>query len=131
EDIKNIHPIITDLANPTPAIGVNNEERASLLQRVHCDLVLALAFIHHLAIGKNIPIVMIANQLKRMGTFLIIEFVPKEDEKIKVMLSSKKDIYDWYNQESFEVVFSEHYSILERQEIAKSGRHLYLMQVRP
>ncbi|MBD0279009.1 MAG: SAM-dependent methyltransferase, partial [Flavisolibacter sp.] len=125
EDIKNIHPIITDLANPTPAIGVNNEERASLLQRVHCDLVLALAFIHHLAIGKNIPIVMIANQLKRMGTFLIIEFVPKEDEKIKVMLSSKKDVYDWYNQESFEVVFSEHYSILERQEIAKSGRHLY------
>ena len=53
---KNIQPLIIDLSDPSPAIGVNSEERNSFISRLHVDLVLALALIHHLAIGKNIPL---------------------------------------------------------------------------
>ena len=52
---QNLQPLIIDIANPSPAIGVNNKERLSFIDRTKVDLVLALALIHHLAIGKNIP----------------------------------------------------------------------------
>ena len=95
---KNILPVIIDLSNPTPAIGVNNEERNSFLNRLDTDLVLALALIHHLAIGKNIPFEKIAAMFSSITQYLIIEFVPKEDEKTQLMLTNKKDIYSGYLQ---------------------------------
>ena len=132
-DIKNkrekkITPMIVDLSNPSPAIGVNNEERSSLLKRWKADLVLALALIHHLAIGKNIPFEKIATLFKSAGSQLIIEYVPKEDDKIQQMLSGKKDIYTHYKKEEFESVFKQHFTIMEQQAIASSGRILYYMK---
>lgn len=125
---SNIHPLILDLSNPTPAIGVNNRERFSFLQRIHVDLVLALAVIHHLAIGKNIDFDKIAKMFAGMGRLLIIEWVPKSDEKIRLMLSAKKDIYDWYTLEEFVKTFSVYFDVMRQEEVASSGRMLLLMQ---
>ncbi|MGN6166210.1 MAG: hypothetical protein ACTHOF_16875 [Flavisolibacter sp.] len=120
-------PLVVDFANPSPAIGVNNEERSSFLQRTNTDLVLALAVIHHLAIGKNIPFENIAAMCKSLGNWLIIEFVPKEDEKIQLMLQQKKDVYYDYNEEKFITAFESSYSIIEKSKIGNSGRSLFLM----
>lgn len=128
KNIGNIHPVIIDLSDPTPAIGVNNKERASFLERTETDLVLALALVHHLAIGKNIPFEHIAEMFHSIGKYLIIEFVPKEDEKVQLMLQMKKDIYSWYTQEAFLKTFERNFSILAREEIGDFGRGLYLMK---
>lgn len=125
--LQNIQPLILDLSNPTPAIGVNNEERDSFSGRCNVDLAMALALIHHLAIGKNIPFEMVADLFSRVGKNLIIEFVPKDDEKIKFMLSQKKDIYTSYTQENFEKAFENYFSIQAKQTFNTSGRTLYLM----
>ncbi len=122
-----IHPLIIDLANPSPANGVNYEERKSLSDRFHADLILALALIHHLAIGKNIPFEMIAKMFRQLGEKLIIEFIPKDDEKIQLMLQQKQDIYHWYTQFNFKQAFSKYYTILEVKELFR-GRTLFLMQ---
>jgi hypothetical protein len=124
-----MHPLIVDLANPSPAIGVNSQERKSLVQRVCVDLVVALAVIHHLAIGRNIPFESVAFFFKSLGKCLLIEFVPKHDEKIQMMLSQKKDVYDWYTEEDFKAAFSKHYRINKTQKIDSSNRVLYLMQL--
>ncbi|MFL5808785.1 MAG: class I SAM-dependent methyltransferase [Flavisolibacter sp.] len=124
----NVLPLVADLSRPSPAMGVNNEERLALTDRVKVDLVLALALIHHLAIGRNIPFEKIARLFQKAGTFLIIEFVPKEDEKIKLMLEGRKDVYQWYAKDQFINIFSKYYSILESKEIGTSNRTLYLMQ---
>lgn len=123
-----ILPLIIDFANPSPAIGVNNEERSSFLQRTNTELVLALAVIHHLAIGKNIPFENIAAMFQSLGNWLIIEFVSKEDEKIQLMLQQKKDVYYDYNEEKFITAFKNFYSIIEKAEIGNSGRRLFLMK---
>jgi hypothetical protein len=128
ESIKNIHPLLVDLSNPTPAIGVNNQERMSFLNRVHTDLVMALALIHHLCIGRNIPFVDLAKMFRSIGNYLIIEFVPKEDDKIKQMLQNKKDVYQWYTKEHFLNTFSTYFKILESKEIGTTNRTLYLMK---
>ncbi len=125
---KNIQPLVADLSNPSPAVGFNNNERSSLISRFPVDLSLALALIHHLAIGKNIPLHMIAYFLKNISNALIIEFVPKTDEKVQMMLSGKKDIYASYTQKNFEEAFRQCFRIDRIQPIADSGRILYLMR---
>lgn len=124
---KNILPVIMDAVQPGPAIGVNNKERDSFINRVDTDLVMALALIHHLVIGKNIPFEKVAELLVQLGKYLVIEFVPKKDEKTQRLLKSKKDIYTNYSQEEFIQKFSILYSIIEQKEIAAHGRVLFLM----
>lgn len=128
ENIKNVVPVVADLANPSPALGVNNEEHAALTERMQSDLVLALALIHHLCIGKNISFALVALLFKRLGTYLLIEFVPKEDKKVREVLAYKKDVYDWYTQQNFEASFQRFFKTIRVQEINPSGRTLYLMQ---
>ncbi|MEO5946236.1 MAG: hypothetical protein ABIP79_05430 [Chitinophagaceae bacterium] len=125
---QNILPLIIDFSNPSPAIGLNNTERKTFQERVNTDMVFALAIIHHLVIGKNIPFASIANQFcKYTKKYLIIEFVPKADEKIQQMLKDKPDIYTNYSAEKFEKEFCVFFNIVKKQEIGSSGRVLYLM----
>lgn len=128
QNIHNLHPLVLDLSNPSPAIGVNNEERASFIQRAQTDLVLALALIHHLAIGKNIDFDKIAKLFSSLGKTLLIEFVPKEDDKIKLMLQHKPDVYAWYTKENFVKHFAAYFKTIAEKEIGNSGRTLFLME---
>jgi 2-polyprenyl-3-methyl-5-hydroxy-6-metoxy-1,4-benzoquinol methylase len=123
-----LQPLVIDLSNPSPAIGVNNTERLSFISRTKVDLAMALAVIHHLAIGKNIPLEKIASLFNQVGGYLIIEFVPKDDEKIQFMLKSKEDIYTHYTEENFESAFIKHFTIQNKQKVGSSGRTLYLMK---
>ncbi|MGC4034694.1 MAG: hypothetical protein QM764_01945 [Chitinophagaceae bacterium] len=126
--LHNIQPLLIDLANPSPAIGVNNNERDSFLFRCKADLVLALAVVHHLVIGKNISFDQTAKLFSGAGNYLFIEFVPKEDEKIKIMLSHKKDIYINYNEGNFLEAYQKFYAVIERKEMMNSGRVLFLLK---
>jgi 2-polyprenyl-3-methyl-5-hydroxy-6-metoxy-1,4-benzoquinol methylase len=126
--IKNIQPLVIDITNPSPSIGWNNKERASFLDRTNTDLVLALAVIHHLVIGKNIPLEKISSLFSMLGNKLIIEFVPKDDEKVQLMLQHRKDVFEDYTEENFLKIFSGRYKVLDQQNISTSKRTLYLME---
>ncbi len=125
---KDLLPLIIDLTNPSPAIGWANKERKCLFQRGPIDLVMALALIHHLAISNNLPFSKIAEYFSSLGKYLIIEFVPKTDSKVKILLSTREDIFAQYDQESFEKEFSKYFSILEVKKITNSKRIMYLMK---
>ena len=119
---------VIDLTQPSPALGIVNEERSSFLERIKTDLVVALALIHHLAIGKNVPFISIAKLFAILGKHLIIEFIPKEDEKLQLLLKHKKDVYDWYTHENFLTAFLQYYIIRNKREIDYSKRIIYLME---
>jgi hypothetical protein len=127
---KNIQPLIIDLANPSPAIGVNNEERDSFINRVNVDITLALALVHHLAIGKLISFDKIAAFFSGITRYLIIEFIPPEDEKVLFMLSQKEVDTSHYTQDRFELSFGFYFTIEKKNNIAGSHRILYLMKKR-
>lgn len=129
KEIQNIIPLAVDLSNPSPSIGFNNEERPSFINRSAFDLTIALALIHHLAITKNIPIQKLAELFKRItNKYLIIEFVPKEDEKVQLLLNNRKDIFFNYNANNFELSFETNFRIVAKELIGESGRILYLME---
>jgi hypothetical protein len=116
-----------DLANPSPAAGWENMERLSFLERGPADAVLALALIHHLAIGNNVPLERAARFFARAGRTLLIEFVPKSDSQVKRLLVTREDIFDRYTQDDFERAFSGPFEILRRLPLAGSERTLYVM----
>lgn len=125
---KTIHPLVLDLSQPSPAVGVNNEERLSFLERLNVDLIYSLAVIHHLAIGKNMNWHQIASLYAQTQKYLLIEFVPKEDEKVQFLLTQKKDIYPHYTEADFLAAFSKYFEVQKEQNIAQSGRKLFLMK---
>ncbi len=123
-----ILPLLQDLTNPSPAIGFANDERASFSSRFKSDSVMALALIHHLSISNNLPFDNTAEFFSELAQYLIIEFVPKEDSKVQILLSTRKDIFPEYNEQCFEAVYSKYYEILEKRNIQSSKRILYLMR---
>jgi hypothetical protein len=125
-----ILPLLLDLTNPSPAQGWAGRERLSLEERGPADAVLALALVHHLAIGHNLPLERIAGYLSRLGRLLIIEFVPKSDSQVKRLLLSRPDIFPGYTKEGFEGAFREHYDIRAVERVADSERWLYAMASR-
>ncbi|MES1226743.1 MAG: SAM-dependent methyltransferase, partial [Bacteroidota bacterium] len=126
--LQNIQPLIIDLSDPSPAIGVNNTEKVSFLHRCDTDLALALALIHHLVIGKNIPFEKTSELFRQTGSNLIVEFVPKQDAKVQQMLKTKKDIYLHYDEEHFLNAFEKDFSVIDRKTISGTERVLFLMK---
>ncbi|RMF80021.1 MAG: SAM-dependent methyltransferase [Chloroflexi bacterium] len=124
----NVLPLIIDLTNPSPALGWSHQERQSLIGRSNADCILALALIHHLAIGNNVPLCDVAAFFATLSPYLIIEFVPKEDVKVQHLLMNRADIFADYTKEGFEHAFAEYYTIIEAVEIEQSQRYLYLMK---
>lgn len=126
EFTNNLLPLVADLTNPSPALGWGHGERSSLLQRGPADVVLALALIHHLAIGNNVPLPAIADFLRHTGTYVIIEFIPKTDSKVQHLLASRKDIFDTYDAAHFEAAMNKHFTLVAKKGIPGSKRSLYL-----
>jgi hypothetical protein len=126
-----ILPLLLDLTNPSPAQGWAGRERHSLEERGPADAVMALALIHHLAIGHNLPLDRIASYLARLGKVLVIEFVPKSDGQVSRLLLSRPDIFPGYTKEGFEAAFSRHFTIQAADRIDDSERWLYRMSASP
>ncbi len=129
-EIKNILPLVVDFSNPTPAIGWANTERLSFYQRANFDTVMALAVIHHLAIGNNVPLSKIAELFALIAKNLIIEFVPKNDSQTQKLLITKKDVFSNYTLDGFKNEFEKYFSILKSEKINESERVLFLMTKR-
>ena len=110
--------------------GWAGRERLSLEERGPADAVLALALVHHLAIGNNLPLERIASYFRRLGRHLVIEFVPKSDSQVSRLLLSRPDIFPGYTKEGFEEAFQRHYHIQAVAQVADSERWLYAMTAR-
>jgi hypothetical protein len=119
-------PLVIDLTNPTPGTGWQGRERRSLLQRGPADTVLALAIIHHLAIGHNVPLPEIATFLKACSSrHLVIEFVPKSDPNVVEMLANRRDIFADYTEQAFESAFDACFHRVSRHPLKGTGRVIY------
>lgn len=125
---RNLLPLVVDVTNPSPGIGWGNRERLPFLERNRADTVLALAIIHHLALGNNLPLPKLADFFAGICEKLIIEFVPKQDSNAQRLLKDKGDIFPGYSRKGFEAEFGRRFKILETEEIPATKRTMYLME---
>ncbi|OGT37935.1 MAG: hypothetical protein A3F11_02890 [Gammaproteobacteria bacterium RIFCSPHIGHO2_12_FULL_37_14] len=122
---KSFLPLYLDVSNPSPDQGWLQAERYGFSKRTKPQALIALAFIHHLAIAKNVPLFQLIRWLIDSAPQGIIEFIPKEDPTILKMLSLRKDIFVDYHQDVFESLLMNYAKIVKKEKISKSGRMLY------
>ena len=90
------------------------------------DLVIALALVHHLAIGNNVPLPMFVERLVALGAAAIVEFVPKDDPKVRQLLVSREDVFPNYSEEAFASAFEGAFRVVHRERLPGSSRTLFL-----
>ncbi len=110
-DNLSVVPLVADLLNPTPPLGWALTERKDLFERVKSDTFLALAVIHHLCIGGNVPISYFADVLARLGKGGVVEWVEKSDPMVQRLLRNRMDIFDSYCWETFMAEMSRHFDL--------------------
>jgi hypothetical protein len=130
EGREDILPLVMDLADPSPALGWAHGERSSLTDRGPTDIALALALIHHLAIGRNIPLRSIAEQLARLAGQVVIEFVPRDDPMVRQLLATREDVFDDYGIEGFRAAFAGPFELVEERALEGSSRSISLYRRR-
>lgn len=123
-------PLRIDLTNPSPGIGWANAERTSFTDRMPGKrrLILALALIHHISLSNNVPFEQFAQYLASLGQYLVIEFVPKGDSKVDILLANRRDVFSHYTQDDFEAAFGEYFTIQKSQKLKGAMRTLYVMK---
>jgi hypothetical protein len=72
----------------------------------------------------------IASYLARLAEHLIIEFVPKSDPKVKILLATREDVFPSYTQKGFEEAFSGFFEVLDVHPVKGSDRSIFLMRRR-
>ncbi len=125
DDDGHLLPLLLDLTNPSPALGWAHAERASLRDRGPADAATALALVHHLAIGNNVPLPQVAGFLAELADELLVEWVPKRDSQVERLLRSREDVFAGYHREGFEAAFGEQLELRSRTPVEGSQRWLY------
>ena len=115
-------PLWLDATNPSPAQGWNQQERGGFSSRAKGDAVVALAFIHHLAIAKNIPLDAAIDWIMDVAPVGVIEFPPKSDPMVRQLLSRREDIFPDYTEETFLAGVENRGRVTAREHLSEGGR---------
>jgi ribosomal protein L11 methylase PrmA len=121
----NFLPLFLDAADPSPGQGWNGVERRALQARADAQAVIALAFVHHLAIGRNIPLDQAVHWIVGLAPSGVIEFVQKSDPTVRKMLALREDIFDNYTEEAFVAALENRCRVVRSQEVSRTGRKLF------
>ncbi|MGH3076807.1 MAG: methyltransferase [Gaiellaceae bacterium] len=126
EGNRAIVPLVVDLADPSPAIGWDNAERATLASRGLPDLSLCLALVHHLSISRNVPLGEIVRWLRSLGGEVVVEFPDRGDPMVRRLLVGKReDAHPDYSRDTFEELLRDRFEVLESLALASGTRTLY------
>lgn len=118
-------PLWLDAANTSPNQGWQQQERLGFLERAQAGAVIALAFEHHLVIGKNLPLQEVIAWLTSLAPRGLIEFVPKDDPTVEIMLALREDIFESYCEANFRDVLSRFARITGQTKVSASGRIIF------
>ncbi len=123
-----IQTIHADLARPTPAVGWENHETSSLLDRLEekSDVVLMLAVIHHLILMEQIPLGAILELAHRLTSrTLVLEWVPVSDPMYQSLMRGRDALYGSLSEADLIAACQGRFRTLRRQPL-ENGRILFL-----
>ncbi len=124
---SNILPLIIDISNISPSQGFAGKERKGFDKRGKPDLIICLALIHHIRITSNIPNSIFIKYLRSLNSDVIIEFVDRQDEMVKKLLTNKKEKYADYNRDQFIYEIKQYFTIIDRQPLKTNKRELFFI----
>ena len=127
---ERILPLLVDLLDPTPASGWAHAERTSLEQRSPVDTAMALALVHHLTLGGNVPLARVAEWFARICRTLVVEWVPEDDPQARRLVQHRPESPLPYDRATFDAAFAPHFQTTASADVGTSGRVLLQMHAR-
>jgi SAM-dependent methyltransferase len=92
-------PVLMDFRNPSPGYGLCNEWFPPATRRLKCEMVLALALVHHLVFKQNLRFEhFVEGTAPFVNRWLLVEFVPPEDRHVREWWSER---FSWYTLDNF------------------------------
>lgn len=147
QDQLSILPFVVDITNTTPdvyPIEYANEPKRNLIygkvplllsaeKRLKCDMVLALAIVHHLCLGAGKEFFDIIKTITSFcEKYLILEFVDKDDDMVlnepsffSAYCRNKSD-FDWYNLDNLLSVLKKHFDSIEIKDSYPKSRKILI-----
>lgn len=110
-------PLWLDAANPSPSQGWGQAERKGFAGRASPQALLALAVIHHIAIGRNVPLDMATDWLVSHAPTGVIEFPHKADPMVQTLLAHRGDIFPDYDKDTFARLLGERARIVKQVDV--------------
>lgn len=115
-----------DITNPSPDMGWMHKERLTLEQRLgQIGGIFCFALIHHIVIGRNIPIEFFVRWVCGLAPKGLIEFVPKSDPMVKGLLRDREDIFVDYDQANLERILQDINKRVVIHAVQSSSRVIY------
>ena len=124
---ENISISLMDICRPTPAIGWNNMEHISFLQKAknYFGLVLCLGLVHHLLITERIPLIYILETLNSLTKkYLLVEWIHPEDAKFIQISKFNKDLSAHFTTNFFESIAKTKFSIIKKINLINRKKEL-------
>ena len=122
EHDSTILPLVGNLTDPSPALGWRHHARQTLEARSRPDLILALALIHHLSIGRNIPLPEVVAWVARFEADGVIEFVALQDAMVAPLVSNRAARASGDTQDRVEACVAEQCVIAETERLPSGTR---------
>ena len=125
-----IAPLLLDIGRPTPAVGWMNREVDSFMVRAKgkFDCIMALGLVHHLLVSERASLEMILEFFLAIDpAFLLLEWIEPQDRRFAEIAGVNDSLYADISLARFERVFSERYTIEQKQQLAGGGRTLYFL----
>ncbi len=144
-----ILPLVANLASPLPPLyprEYEDEPPVSLIggaapvisspvERLRCEMVIALAIVHHLALGQGHSFGDIAGMLDRLATrYLCVEFVDLNDAMITSdpgffpAYNEEREAFGWYSKENFREALLAHFDSVHELASHPATRTLLVCQ---
>ena len=128
EGSETILPLLADVADPSPGLGWRGLERHPLVDRGSPDLILCLALIHHIVIGRNIPITEFVEWIATFGANVVVEFVGHGDPMVDKLMRNRTGQDIEYSAEALELALARHFETTTHEALQSGTRTLYYAQ---
>jgi hypothetical protein len=126
EGSERILPLVADVADPSPGLGWRGRERRPLPERGSPDLALALALVHHVSIGGNVPVESFVDWLHELTPAVVVEFPTPDDPMVARLLGRKRDHdHPDYRLDWFERCLSDRFVVVRTERLGGGARVLY------
>ncbi len=125
----NILYLTMDICDLSCDQGWGGKERTGFSSRMQYDVVLSLAVMHHLIIGRQVPLDAVIKLLDELcNKWLIIEYIPEDDPWSIALRSQKPGLVHSYTHADFEQAIKPYFSLMEKSPLPPTGRWLYKLR---
>jgi 2-polyprenyl-3-methyl-5-hydroxy-6-metoxy-1,4-benzoquinol methylase len=124
-----ITPLLLNIGRPTPAIGWENREVASFIERAagRFDCIFALGLLHHLLVSERASLRMIADLLDRLNPRrVILEWVSPADPKFRTLAGLNLHLYQDLDTAQLEACFARVFRLAAKFSLPCGTRVMYL-----